>query len=96
MKHKRKRDKKYDQRIHFKKRVKQRYDLEINRFVYQQLVDQIQDGQAEFIQKQSNRISVFWVMYDDIRIRVIYDKSRKTLVTALPPDGEIEWEIDDE
>lgn len=51
-----------------------------------ELIKQIQSGQAKHVVTQTNRISVFDVKYLDLKVRVVYDKNRKTLVTALEPD----------
>lgn len=77
-------DKAKCQRIHFKTRAAQRYGLVINRHIFRELIEQIQQKRAEFIETQSNRLSVYWVEYQDVRMKVVYDKQRKTLVTALP------------
>lgn len=95
-----KQTKTHTQRDHFKRRMMERYGLTVNRHEYRFMVEMIQNGEAEFIEKQSNRVSAFWLnlTVDDgvgnseiVRVRVIYDKLRKTLVTALPPEGEIDW-----
>ena len=69
---------------HACKRLGQRYDIFADTKTIEAMVKYIQDGNAEFIEKQSNRVSVFKVTWADKDIKVVYDKMRKTIVTALP------------
>lgn len=72
------------QKTHFKRRLKQRYGLNIGKEGIKKIIDMIKNGNAEFVEKQSNRISIFNVEYEEEKIRVVYDKNRKNLVSALP------------
>jgi len=72
------------QKIHFKYRVKQRYGLDINRLQRIEIIKMIQHGEAKFLNHQSRRVSKFIVEFKGTQMIVIYDKKRKTLVTALP------------
>lgn len=75
------------QRSHFKRRVFERYSLTINDGEYDFLVSRIRKNDktvVKFLTKQSNRVSVHLLMYKDHEIVVVYDKERKSLVTALP------------
>lgn len=87
-----------DLRLHFKKRLKQRYGIEINREGIEYIVRQIQSQNCEFVIKQSLRVTIFDVMYENKKIRVVYDKNRKTLITALKPNwqGKYIYEKDEE
>lgn len=78
------------QRAHFKKRLTERYGYEINRQGQQQIVQRIQDGCAQLIKHQTNRVSVYHVCLEDGPMAyVVYDHQRKTLVTALPYENPI-------
>lgn len=94
------RDKTFAQRDHFKKRAKERYGLDINRFLYKDLVSLIQRGKAQLIERQSRRLAAFWLYLEGElsghKMRVIYDNQRGTLVTALPPDGPIDFNAEEE
>ena len=75
------------QRSHFKRRVFERYSLTINDGEYDFLVSRIRKNDktvVNFLTKQSNRVSVHLLMYKDHEIVVVYDKERKSLITALP------------
>jgi len=37
-----------------------------------------------FIERQSNRVTIFLVQHGEQKIRVVYDKQRKTIATCLP------------
>lgn len=77
---------------HFKKRCKERYAINVNRSLYKDMVSLIGSNRAVFIEKQSNRVTVFWLYlekeYEGTRIKVVYDKIRKTLITALPLENQ--------
>ena len=63
----------------------QRYGLRITKSAAQDIVNKIQHGKARFIEKQSNRVSVWEVSDDDGNpMRIVYDKLRHTIVTFLP------------
>ena len=49
------------------------------------MVESIQCGTAEFLYKESNRISLFKVFCKkaDKFVKVVYDKDRKEIVTVL-------------
>lgn len=71
--------------MHAQRRAWERYGLAIDRGLYRHLIKIIQAGNSTFLQKQTNRVSVHEVLYQDVTYRVVYDKSRKTIVTFLPP-----------
>lgn len=77
------------QKSHFRRRVYERYSLSINEGEYDLLVSKIRKNDKEvvtFLVKQSNRLTVHLLFYRNIEIVTVYDKLRKTLVTALPPE----------
>lgn len=47
----------------------------------------IHNGTAKFVEKQSNRVTVFDVEIRGIEARVVYDKERKSIITAVTPDS---------
>lgn len=75
-------NKKQSQRIHAKRRAKERYGVELNSKDLKSLVTKIQKGDAEFVRKISLTRSVFIV---DGR-KVVYDKLRKNIATFLSED----------
>lgn len=77
-----------NQRIHAKRRAEQRFGLTLSRADLNELVRQIQRGEAEFLARESNRVSRFRVRVRGASAEVIYDKQRKNIVTFFPPDTE--------
>lgn len=80
------------QRDHCKRRFRERYGIDFNRHVRREFVKLIQHNQCHFIEKQSNRVSVWDVIYGGQVFRVVYDKERKNIVTVFP-DAHVEEEI---
>lgn len=69
---------------HAKRRFADRFEISLNDNEYLQLVNKIQKGNAEFVERQSNRVTVWDVEHAEKTIRVVYDKRTKVIVTALP------------
>ena len=82
-------NKKEQERKHFKKRILQRYDLTLTDNDCEFLIGKIKNNdkkEVKFLAKQSNRITVHLVVYKNTEIVLVYDKLRKQVVTALPPE----------
>ncbi len=60
--------------------------MSLNRHQIREIVIKIKTGKTEMIKKESNRVSIHKVMYNDAEIHVVYDKIRGTVVTALTPE----------
>ena len=71
-------------------RLKQRYGLTMSRALHAEIVECIQKGNAEVLEKQSNRVSLFMVEVRNTEIKIVYDKIRKQVITVLPQDDP--WE----
>jgi hypothetical protein len=69
---------------HARRRFRERYGIVLNEHQYKYLSQQISDNRAKFIEKQSNRVSVFELKYENQMVRVVYDKQTKQIVTVLP------------
>lgn len=63
MSKRKKRSKAHCERIHFKKRLHERFGLRINRYEYHDLVNDIKCGRTEFLYSQSNSRSVHRVQF---------------------------------
>lgn len=73
------------QRLHAKKRAYQRYGLTLTTADLNRLSDQIVFKEnCVLVQKQSNRVSIFDVIFMDMKVRVSYDFLRKQVITFLP------------
>jgi len=73
-----------NQKRHARRRAAERYELDLHQDAQAAIVRAIQGGEARFIRKQSQRVSVWEVEHGGRRLPVVYDKKRKTIVTVLP------------
>lgn len=71
------------QRQHAKFRALQHFGVDLSNKEYDDLVSQITNGTAKFIEKQSDRVSVFLVVMRGTAVKAIFDKKRNTIVTFL-------------
>lgn len=79
--------KKQAQRIHAKRRLADRYGLELNRHAIRELTKKVSSD--TFLLKQSNRVTIHLLRHDGRLLLSVYDKSRQTIVTFLPLDANI-------
>lgn len=75
-----------DQEAHAIRRAYLRYGLRLTQNDLAEIRHMIQAGQSTCVELQSNRIAVHELHYRGARIRVVYDKQRKTVVTFLNED----------
>ena len=80
------------QRIHAKKRAKERFGIDLNRHEYAKLVEDINTRRAALVGKISKRIEVYVIYFKNgSKAHAIYDRTRKTIATFLP----VSWQISD-
>lgn len=79
-------DKRACQQEHAKRRCRERLGFTLTPEDEQQIIHKIQNGIATFIERQSNRISLFGVMLRGTETVVVYDRVRKVVVTLIPRD----------
>ena len=72
------------QRSHAARRSREREGFRLHPARQIRAVKQIQNGEADFIERQSGRITLWWVEIDAHRLKVVYDKQRQTIVSVLP------------
>jgi len=75
------------QRIHAKNRASRRYGLKLNRFDRKAIVSQIRNGDCKLVEKQSNRVSIYNLTYNEIPVQVVFDHQRGEIVSFLPPEN---------
>lgn len=75
--------KRRSEKLHAKKRAKQRYKIDLSHEEYEALCRQIRDGESIFVKKQSNTRTIHDVTYKNKVMRAVYDKLRKCIVTFL-------------
>jgi len=71
-------------RIHAKRRLSERYGIAVDRVGLAEIVILIQAGKSRFVERQSNRVTVWDVPFRGQVVRVVYDTMRHAVVTALP------------
>jgi len=85
------------QKQHAKRRFQERYGIKLSQFVWDTILHKIRSKQAKLVRKQSLRVKIYDVTFDlrqeDISdyakpgttlVRVVYDKTRGNIVSALP------------
>ena len=80
--------KKQSERIHFKRRLYQRFGIILSRNEYREIKKIIQNKKINGI-RENNRKTKYHIKYKDCEFDVIYDKIRKELITVLPPKEEL-------
>ena len=80
-------DKRSACQAHAQRRARQRFGVTVGYAELDDIVFQIQRGKAEHIRAQSNRVSVWRVALREEKVLVVYDRSRKVIVTILPKEA---------
>ena len=81
---KRRRSKSAGQKVHTKQRALERFDIFLSDEEYRDIATSIRRGKAEFVKKQSNRVSLHRVELSGGQGAIaVYDSIRKTVVTLL-------------
>ena len=81
------------QRIHAKRRGFERYGIVLNQQSYWTLALTIRNSSngktnnARFVDRQSNRVTRWFVKHQSRWFPVVYDSKRKTIVTVLPEES---------
>lgn len=85
--------------LHLARRLRERYGLKYSQFLHNSLIHQIRSGKAVRVRKQSLRVSIWDGIYNvrendilddssvkpgEIKIRYVYDKIRKMVITVVP------------
>jgi hypothetical protein len=69
---------------HFKKRAKERFNVDISKSAYNEAIDFIQDtGKKHRVERKSISRSVYRIPVAGVVMNVVYSKSTKSLVTAF-------------
>lgn len=76
------------QQKHARRRARERFGIKLTRNDQIDMVGMIRDGRSRMVERQSLRVSVHEVEWDGYKLRVVYDKSRRTIVTVLPESYE--------
>jgi len=92
-KRKKPRTKKDNQFWHAKKRAFERYDIALTRSEHDYLVSRVRKGKVQLLEKQSNRIRVCMSELNGKKVKFVYDRTRKSIVSFLPQEEEKEKDI---
>ena len=65
----------------------ERFGIALKKHQIQEIVKAIQGNKAKFIERQSNRVTVWQIVLDSQIVNIVYDKDRKMVVTALYPEN---------
>jgi hypothetical protein len=81
--------KKQSERIHAQRRLQERYGLSVSGREYKGIIRLIANSTrtnptARLVERQSQRVSVWDVLWEDKTLRAVYDKFRGEIVTFLP------------
>lgn len=79
------RSKLLNQRIHAKRRAEERFGLKLNRDDYRELVLKIRGGKAEFLGRESLRLTHWAVEWSGQSMHAVYDSKRHNVVTVMYP-----------
>jgi len=79
-------DKKTCQKLHCKKRCRERFGFEPNKETFRVWIEAIQQGRATKVHRQSHRISIYDYNHYGHKMRLVYDSSRKVVCTVLTRD----------
>lgn len=72
--------------IHAKRRAKQRYNISLNAGNYKALIKRVHNQKAQILYRQSLRISIKMIEYENKNLYFVYDNKRKKIVTFLTED----------
>jgi len=77
--------KKKSERLHARRRARERYGIEVGNHTRRKIIQAIQGGRSKAVRRTSTNKTVHDVTLDDgFTVRVVYDKERKEIVTFLP------------
>jgi len=69
---------------HSRQRAWERYGIDLDKSLRRRIIQDIQNGRSTPIKTQSNRVTHHSIEVEGKRVRVVYDKRRKDIVTVLP------------
>lgn len=79
--------KRKSQERHARRRASERLGLNLNSEHYSAIISRIQrNTDVEFVGRQSNRVTLWRVHFNEKEFIAVYDKHRKSLVTVLLPE----------
>lgn len=77
------------ERTHTKLRLAQRYGLAVNRVDIFHMAKMIAHGHARLLERQSRHVAHWELIYQGQALRLVFDRQRRAIITALPPQGSV-------
>jgi len=82
MKRRRKGKKKHAIVTHAKKRMWERTGTKLTKAIHAEIINKIQNGRATLVERQSDNVGI----YEVDGVHLVYDKTRKLIITVLHRD----------
>lgn len=73
------------ERSHTKRRLAERYGLEVSIDEIFQMAKSIAHGHGTLIAHQSRHVDHWQLVYQGQALRLVFDRQRRSIITALPP-----------
>ena len=77
------------ERKHAMRRCRERLGICLTDNDMHVLIKEIQENRAKFVERQSNRVTVWELLVQGHTVHVVYDKHTKQIVTFLWPEGSV-------
>lgn len=71
---------------HAIRRAHERFGFELSKSDIQTIVKKITSGESIPIERQSNRVTIHTLWYNEQHLKVAYDKIRKSVITVMYVD----------
>ena len=79
------------QRHHTQQRLAERYGLDVSAAQIFQMAKRIAHGHATLIARQSKDVGHWLLAHEGRAIRFVFDRRRRSILTALPPEDSAEY-----
>ena len=79
------------QRHHTQQRLAERYGLDVSGAQIFQMAKRIAHGHATLIARQSKDVGHWLLAHEGRAIRLVFDRRRRSILTALPPEDSAEY-----
>jgi hypothetical protein len=76
--------KRESQIYHAKKRARQRFGLNLSEHQLEELARDVQAQKFKFLERQSQRITVWLATIEEMEVVVVYDNKRQSVTTLIP------------
>ena len=74
------------QRLHTQQRLAERYGLVVSTNDVFLMAKRIAHGEGTVIARQSKQVMQCWLTHETRRLRLVFDRRQRSILTALPPE----------